>query len=266
MKRNYLYLWSLLLVSFAIFFVLSTCDDGFSIAGMHVKSSGMAKAVLSSEEAEAVNSDNITVNDIDAPKPENKVVEVDTLPKTILFLGDSMLEGLSKRLAAYCDASGHKLYAVIWYSSTTEIWGNVNLITKYIDQIHPDYIFICLGANELFIKDIVTKRDGYVKHMLSEIGDLPYVWIGPPNWKQDTGINDLIASNVPSGSFFLTNGMKFNRKKDGAHPTTESAIEWMDSVVRWMPLHSSHPILLKQPEKKTALPARTFVHSPGPKP
>lgn len=253
-------------MAFIIFFAVSTCDDGFSIAGMHVKSSGMAKALLTSDEAEATITNLNVVNKIDTPRKVKKAIEVDTLPKTILFLGDSMLEGLSRRLAAYCDASGHKLYAVIWYSSTTEIWGNVNLITKYINQIHPDYIFICLGANELFVKDIRTKRDGYVKHMLSEVGDLPYLWIGPPNWKPDTGINDLIASNVPKGSFFLTNGMKFNRKKDGAHPTSESAIEWMDSIVRWMPLHSSHPILLKKPEKKTGRPERTFVHSPGPNP
>ena len=38
--------------------------------------------------------------------------------KRLLVVGDSMLEGLSPRLASYARLNGHKLYTVIWYSST----------------------------------------------------------------------------------------------------------------------------------------------------
>ena len=57
--------------------------------------------------------------------------------------------------------------------------------------------------------------------------------------------------------------MKFERGKDGAHPTKESAAEWMDSVVRWMPAHSIHPIKLDMPTKKSDRAHRVFVHQPG---
>ena len=99
--------------------------------------------------------------------------------------------------------------------------------------------------------------------MVQEIGSTPFLWIGPPNWKPDTGINDLIAANVPQGSFFLSDGMHFERSKDGAHPTRSSAIEWMDSVVRWMPAHSNHPIRLDLPAERTARPLKIFVHQPN---
>lgn len=202
-----------------------------------------------------------------APDNPAKVLNnpVDTCAKTILFVGDSMLEGLSPRLAAYARENGDTLYSVIWYSSTSEVWGRSDKLAGYIKRIKPDYIFICLGANELFVRDIAEKRDKYVKKIVSDIGNIPFVWIGPPNWKPDTGINDLIAANVPQGCFFLSNGMRFDRSKDGAHPTRASAIQWMDSVARWMPAHAAHPISMKKPAANTGRPARIFVHQPSEK-
>ncbi|MDE6309183.1 MAG: SGNH/GDSL hydrolase family protein, partial [Muribaculaceae bacterium] len=189
-------------------------------------------------------------------------VETDTLPKRILFIGDSMLEGLYPRLAAYAKANGHSLYCVIWYSSTSKVWGESTHIPEYIKQFDPDYVFISLGANELFVKDIEKQRDKYVKKILSEIDPIPYVWIGPPNWKEDTGINRLIASNAAPGTFFLSNGMHFDRKSDGAHPTSASAALWMDSIVRWMPKHCAHPIKMDMPSEKSARANRVVVLQP----
>ncbi len=258
--KNYWKLWSLLGVAFAIFLVVSVLDVEMTIAGVPIRSSQLGhvfrQSQLRAEEADSIDLDAL-IDSIDAG-----IVEIDTVPKTILFIGDSMLEGLSPRLAAYCEASGHTLYTVIWYSSTTEVWGSSGRLSQYISELNPGYVIICLGANELFVSDIARKRDKHVKTLLSEIGDIPYLWIGPPNWKADTGINDLIAANVPAGNFFVSNGMEFKRKKDGAHPTAESAIVWMDSVARWMPLHSNHPITLNPPDKKTSRPTRVFIHQP----
>lgn len=203
-----------------------------------------------------------SVADLDSCSPRELVVETDTMPKRLLFIGDSMLEGLSPRLAAYAQANGHTLYTVIWYSSTSKIWSDSRKLTAYIKQFHPDYIFICLGANELFVRDIISKRDICVKDLIKEIGAIPYVWIGPPNWKDDTGINRLIAANAGAGHYFKSDGMEFERMKDGAHPTRKSAALWMDSVVRWMTAHSSHPIKMDIPEQNTAKAARVVVLQP----
>ncbi len=266
--RNYLPLWLLLALAFAAVVCVSAYGP-VRIFGHELKDSGIS-AVFTRGGATAVENDSIpaTVDVagdslVGAGADECHQVQVDTASKTILFIGDSMLDGLYPRLAAYARHNGHKLYTVIWYSSTSERWGKSKRLKGYISRLKPDYIFICLGANELNVKDITTKRDGYVKTILGEIGNIPYLWIGPPNWKTDTGINRLIASNAAKGSFFLSDGMKFERGKDGAHPTKASAIEWMDSVVRWMPAHSSHPIRLDVPEKLTDRANRVFVHQPG---
>ena len=180
-------------------------------------------------------------------------VATDTTSKNILFLGDSMLEGLKPRLAAYAEENGHTMNAVIWYSSTTEIWGRNGAVKvrEYIQKFKPDYIFMSLGGNELFVSDIKDKRQQYVDAILREFGDIPYVWIGPPNWKPDTGINDMLAASCAAGSFYLsyTPDQHYDRARDGAHPTRSSAALWMDRVCKWVVTKSAHPIRLNRPAK-----------------
>ncbi len=260
MKKGYLGLWTLLAVALTVI-VIGSCFDSVKVLGHDFKTAGFMKeltraTVVADEEPE------IAVDTLTEPPVPKFPVETDTMPKTILFIGDSMLEGLSPRLAAYCAKNNHELYTVIWYSSTSEIWGSCDTLSTFIRRFDPDYVMVCLGANELFIRDIKSKRDRYVKNILSQIGDRPFLWIGPPNWKADTGINELIESNTEEGEFFLSDGMTFQRKKDGAHPTAASAREWMDSVVRWMPMHSAHPIRMDVPDELSGRAKRVVVLQP----
>lgn len=251
MKNPICRLWTILAVAFITFFIVSAYD-GINILGIELKPSALYSSIikLDSESDTEISMieepDSPTETVITFPQP------TDTATKNILFIGDSMLEGLYPRLAAYAENNGHTLNTVIWYSSTSQIWGECDTLSHFIKKYNSDYIFVCLGANELFVKDIKTKRAKYVEHIIEEIGSIPFVWIGPPNWKNDTGINDLLESKLPEGSFFLSNGMHFERSKDGAHPTRASASLWMDSVVRWMPNKALHPIKLEIPTKKNA--------------
>lgn len=209
----------------------------------------------------ALEPDTATVKDTIITIEEVSAV-VDTLPQRILIIGDSMLEGLSPRLAAYAEHNSHKLFNVIWYSSTSKTWGTSTKLEQYISQFKPTYIFISLGANEMFIRNIIEQRDKYVKNILAQIGEIPYVWIGPPNWKDDTGINELIGINVPAERFFLSKGMQFERASDNVHPTRKSAAEWMDSIVNWMKNSCSHRINLETPEAASAKPDKTIILKP----
>lgn len=259
-KSPYLGLWMLLAVALAAFVGLSLINPPIEIFGVEVQQSSFYSELTAQADASGMEA-LPAVNGASGRKPSAtrqhtvptvKPAPLDTASKTILFIGDSMLEGLSPRLAAYANYNGHKLYSVIWYSSTTEIWGRGNILKSYISRHHPDYIFICLGANELFVSNIEQKRSKYVDNLLSQVGQIPYVWIGPPNWKKDTGINKMIASRVKQGSFFMSDGMTFERSKDGAHPTRRSAAMWMDSVARWMKHNCAHPIKMNLPPKGTS--------------
>lgn len=258
MKKVYKGLWSLLLSALALFIVISVLDP-ISLGGHELKVADFSDWIVAVEDLEQ----NVVVSDTVEEKVVPKFPQpLDTATQSILLIGDSMLEGLSPRLAAYADENGHTLNEVRWYSSTSNVWGECDTLTHYINKFKPTYIFICLGANELFVKDIEKKRDKYVKRIFSQIGDIPYLWIGPPNWKPDTGINRLIKKNAVEGGFFLSDGMKFDRTKDGAHPTRKSSAQWMDSVVRWMPAHSAHPIRMELPSKEKSRPKRIVVLQP----
>lgn len=254
-NNEYLALWTLLLAAFTVMTALSMVGT-VEVWGFELRSPGIAERLIREPDTATV----VTATENQAIA---KAVTIDSAAQRILIIGDSMLEGLNPRLAAYAKANGHTLNSVIWYSSTTDYWGKCDTLTVFIRRFRPTFIFISLGANELFVNNIAERRKSSVGHILKQIGDIPYLWIGPPNWKDDTGINRLIASSVKPGCYFKSDGMTFDRKKDGAHPTAESAAEWMDSIARWMPHHSSHPILLEFPGMiEKARPASVTVLQP----
>ena len=174
-------------------------------------------------------------------------VITDTTKQRILLIGDSMLEGLMLRMRDYVAYNGHDLKTVIWYSSSSLWYGTSDTISYFIKKYKPTYVMLVLGANELFIRDIKNKRLRYVKRIISQMDTLPYVWVGPPNWKDDTGINDLILDNAGETQYFPSKDLSYDRTSDGAHPTHKSAAHWMDSVAMWVQTESSYRIDLDRP-------------------
>lgn len=168
---------------------------------------------------------------------------------TILFFGDSMLEGLMHRFYDYAKANGHSLRTVLWYSSNTERWATTTTLDYYLQRFKPSFVVVCLGSNELFVRDL-SKRDGYIQTIVETIGHVPFVWISPPNWKRDTGINQLILNRVGKERFFDSRRLTLERKQDGAHPTMEAAAVWFDHVAQWLRSDSTaFPIRLDTPAK-----------------
>lgn len=241
MLKNYLGLLAIIAVSLLLFVTVSFCTHDYEDTTL--KRATFADLLL--KEIETV-SDSVNEADMDSINGDI-ATPVDTATQSILIIGDSMLEGLNKRLADYAKANGHRFNSVIWYSSTTEYWGTCDTLSVFLKRFNPTFIFISLGGNELFVKDIKEKRTKYLKNFVKQLGDIPFVWIGPPNWREDTGINEMIEQNVGRGQYFRSNGMHFDRQKDGAHPTYQSAALWFDSIARWMPEHAAHPIRLEKP-------------------
>lgn len=267
MNKSYWGLWTLLLVAFAFFAVLSYWPDGFSVGGFDFKTSPIGrtiKGLVADRDSTVSDTDSVDANGRlpNGRHPVGWRAPMDTTAKSILFIGDSMLEGLGERLAAYCKKNGHTLVEVIWYSSSTLIWGETERLTKLINEYHPNYIMVCLGANELYVPDIKNARRKHVKKILKEIGDIPYLWIGPPNWVEDTGINDLLTQEIDEGCFYMSANDHFERSRDGAHPTRASAHKWMDRVVKWMNTTGAYPIRLNYPGENISRADRIVVYQP----
>ena len=260
MKKSIYGVLAILCVGLLIFGGLSFMGDEIKVGPVKIKTASFAQTLFAPGDSAEVKDAKLANVDSVSAKPKGPA-PMDTTSKNILLVGDSMLEGLGPRLAAYADYNGHTLTRVIWYSSTTEIWGQTTRLKERIDEFKPDYIFICLGANELFVSDIKKKRQKYLDEILSQIGDIPFVWIGPPNWKPDTGINDMLQETLPEGSFYLSNGEHFDRAKDGAHPTHASAAAWCDRVCKWVMEKSYNPIKLKVPTEAKGT-CKTIIYQP----
>lgn len=241
MKKSYKVLLTILAIGLVGFFLFSQFDIPEKLG---LKKGKFNETLFASDKEEVTNKDTVATQE----KKPNKN-EMDTTKKTILFIGDSMVECLFPRMSAYAKKNGHTFYAVVWYSATTEVYGTRTTVKEYIDKYHPDYILFSLGGNELFIRDIKENRQKFVDEIIRQFGDIPYIWIGPPNWKPDTGINDMIKSSVPEGCFYLsyTPDQHYDRKKDGAHPTAASSNQWMDRICKWIMTESAHRIRLEKP-------------------
>lgn len=241
MKSGYWKLWTILTVSLIFFIFLAFCDE-FYIGGWKPKKATFREALITDNK-------DIDLTEFKLPADtmplEEGPAELDSLPKNIFLFGDSMTLNIALRMAEYAKQNGHKFHAINWDSSHTKIWAETDTLAHYLKQYKPDYIFICLGSNEVYFKD-PTKRLPYIRKILELIDTVPYVWIGPPNWNEETTLNDMLVTVCRKGSFFRSEGIKLKRKKDNIHPTREATVTWVDSIMRWLP-ESSHPILAEFP-------------------
>lgn len=266
MKNHYLGLWLLLAISFAVFFVLSAFGK-IMIGDIEMENSGMYAELTSLEEPISPKTETLAQVEPEPLADTVVVVEkpkyiVDTLPQRVLFVGDSMLEGLSPRMAAYAKHNGHKLFSIIWYGSTTKSWGNCQRLSEMIQQYKPTFILVSLGGNEMFVKDIKNRHLKPLKNIISQIGDIPYMWIAPPNWKPDTGINELLAENIPADRLFVSKDLKLARASDKVHPTRTAAYGWFDLIVKWMSEHHNYRIKLDKPTIQIAKPDKLQAFAP----
>ena len=205
--------------------------------------------------------DTLVLPPIPPPEPIPEPEGPDTSAHRILFVGDSMVEGLRYRLSQYATANGHTMQCVIWYSSSSKYWAKGDTLTHFIRKFDPTYVFLCIGANELFVRNL-DEREAAVGKIVREIGDLPFIWIGPPNWKPDTGINDILLRHCGKKRYYPSLRLQYQRAKDGAHPVLASYNMWADSVSTWLRDSSAHPIRWDIPEKDTPKTHGVTILSP----
>ncbi len=178
----------------------------------------------------------------------NTKQEVDTTKHRILMVGDSMSGFLRLRLNDYCEKNGHTMYSVIWNSGNTVWFSESDTLDYFINKFQPTYIIMVLGGNELFLPKPEYRQEN-IETILKKICDIPYIWVGPPNWAEDTGINDVILRMVGRKRFFPSLNLTYERMPDGAHPNRESAYNWMDSIAVFLMTKAKHPIMMEYPEK-----------------
>jgi len=180
----------------------------------------------------------------------NIPVLTDTTKHRILLIGDSEIGGLRYSINDYCRENGHKIVlAVEWYSATTFNFGRSDTIDKIIARYKPTYIFMVLGLNELYAKDLKARKIA-ANQLAEKIKGIPYTWIGPANWQEDFGINKVYESSAEPGAYFMSKNLTLPRSKDGRHPDNKGYRLWMDSIAAWVQTSAKYKIKMKVPVKR----------------
>lgn len=240
---RYIGLWLLLAVALTLIILFSFSDFDLKIGSYSMKKAPFPDTLL----AESMAADSVAMDSLELQEKllAEDPIKTDSTPQSLLIFGDSMTYNLALRLAQYAKANGHTIHAINWDSSNTKIWAEHDTLRYYMNKYHPTQIFVSLGSNELYLKN-PDSRIPYVKKIIEMIDTVPFVWIGPPNWKEDSGINDMLARICGPGNFFRSAGMEFQRKADHIHPTRQSSALWIDSIMRWLPA-SRHPFVANLP-------------------
>lgn len=248
MGKKYLALWFLLAISLGAVATVAFIDD-FTVFGIPFKKAPIADALLgnyqTSAEIAQAKQQEAQAAQRKAAKP-SQLVPVDTASQNILVFGDSMSQNIALRLAAYAKKNGHKLHTVNWDSSGTRIWSSCDTLDHYIRRYKPSFIFVSLGGNEFGFKNPEALAP-HVDVIVKKIGKIPFIWIGPPSLKNDMGISTMLLSHLPAGTFFRSDSLKLERRKDQIHPTVAGAAIQIDSLARWMK-YSAHPIKMVFPD------------------
>lgn len=247
-KQTYLWLWVLLAVALAVVCAISFTEDA-RVGNIELTKGTFPDVILAPEQPETPEAVAAEEAAATAALTRTVIAETDTTVKTVLIFGDSMTVLVANRLAAYGEKNGFRVVSVTWDASSSISWSGCDTLDNFIARYRPDFIMVTLGSNELFLKNF-DKRRPYVEKLVEKMAGIPFVWIGPPNWKEDVGFNAMMTSTLPAGTYFDSNNLDLPRGRDHIHPTPQGGITWTDSIMSWMAF-TPHPIPSVRPDAGT---------------
>jgi lysophospholipase L1-like esterase len=151
--------------------------------------------------------------------------------KTILHVGDSMVggnQGLTRALEQRFTAEGAKLIRDYKVSESIVSYDHSPKLKSLVEKNRPDIVIITLGTNDVFVP-YPASMAGNVRNIVKRVGATECYWMGPPTWKPDTGIVQVLKDNVAPCKFFDSSNLKLQRSGDGIHPTDRGGAEWATS-------------------------------------
>ena len=248
-------LWLLLTVALVIFIGISFSND--MKVGEFTLSKAYFPETLLAKSQSSLDSLSMEVQDT-LPLPVETLVEPDTTVHSVLVFGDSMTHHLAMSISKYGTKNNYKVTGVTWESSSIPAWRNSSKIKKYMEMSKPDFVIISLGSNEMELKNF-ERRIPDIQAIAEQMGDIPYVWVGPPLWKEDKGLYPVIERALPKGKVFKIEHLDIERGPDHVHPTKRGADEWADTLMRWI-RKSEHPILTEIPDSGTSTKGHNFIY------
>jgi len=154
----------------------------------------------------------------------------DSSSQRVLLIGDSEAGGIMRHLNDYCMENGHKLVGVLsWFSATAFNFGYSTKVDDLIQKFKPTLIFIVIGLNELYAKDL-KKRLAAAQKLRQKLNGIQYVWVGPANYMEDYGINKVYEQAAGSDHYVLSKDLNLPKSTDKRHPNQKGYALWMKYI------------------------------------
>ncbi len=146
----------------------------------------------------------------------------------VLHVGDSTVGGyggLAKALKARFAAEDTRYVSDTIVSLAIRTLAHTKTLKADIAKNDPDLVLLTVGTNDVFLPS-PDQMAGDVRAIVAAVGSRDCYWIGPPTWKQDTGIVAVIRANAGHCRFFDSSLLPLARAKDGVHPTDRGGEDW----------------------------------------
>jgi hypothetical protein len=146
----------------------------------------------------------------------------------VLHVGDSTVGGyggLAKALKTRFAAENTRYVSDTIVSLAIRTLAHGKTLKADIARNDPDLVLLTVGTNDVFLPS-PEQMAGDVRAIVAAVGSRDCYWIGPPTWKQDTGIVAVIRANAGHCRFFDSSLLPLARARDGVHPTDRGGEDW----------------------------------------
>lgn len=168
---------------------------------------------------------------------------MDSTKHIVLLIGDSMGQGLKLPLKKNVESNGHKFVSAVERSSSIIRWAGTKKLNKLLKEHKANYVIISLGSNDIASKQLEYYEER-IEKIIEKMPDTKFIWVGPPLWKKDTGMEEMMANKIGDERYFDSKSITIPRAGDGIHPTWKGYKLWADSISTWIMRDSRHKIML----------------------
>jgi hypothetical protein len=151
--------------------------------------------------------------------------------KKVLHVGDSMVGGswgLTRAFEAKLATEGARIIRHTKVSESLTSFDKSPTLKDLLRTHDPDIVVITLGANDALVPHPEVFAHS-IANVVKRIGDRECWWMGPPMWKEDTGIVAVLRDNTSPCHFFDSSKLELERASDGIHPTDRGGAKWADA-------------------------------------
>ncbi len=161
--------------------------------------------------------------------------QAETAPQeSHLVIGDSMAWALGNGLKALADKDGSaKVRTSSKISGTIRAFARGKRVQKALRRRKYSKVILVLGTNDSLVP-YPERLTRYVKEVVASVEGHECYWVGPPMWREDTGIVEVIRREAGHCAFFDSSDLVLERRRDKIHPSRKGAEQWAEAVHLWI--------------------------------